>query len=69
MLGAPIPPLPADELGRGGQLVVFLALCFLLVVLVYFSFEIVTIVLTEEFRADLKHLEARRAGRRRWWML
>lgn len=75
--GLPVPPLPPDAMpiGRGGQLMLFLFLCVVLVFLAYSFFELCDAVMSEEFRRDLEGLRAqRRAALERekregksWW--
>ena len=61
--GLPVPPLPPDAavpIGPGGQFALFLFLCFLLIFLAYFFFELCDALMSEEFWRDIEQLELRR---------
>lgn len=68
--GAPLPPFPPDAvpMGPGGQFTLFLLLCFSLVFLAYFFFELCAALMSEEFRRDVEQLQTRRKGKR-WWKI
>ena len=63
----PVPPFPSDPtpIGPRGQFALFVLICFLLVALAYFFFEICADLMNDEFWRDLK--EFHRANRRKWW--
>jgi len=65
--GWPVPPLPSDPtpIGPRGQFALFLLICFLLVALAYFFFEICADLMNDDFWHELK--EFHRANRRKWW--
>ncbi len=69
--GFPIPPPPPDAIpiGPDGQFALFVLLCFLLVALSYFFFEICADLMSEEFWDELKDFHQTHRKDKKWWEL
>jgi hypothetical protein len=69
--GFPAPPLPQDAvpIGPGGRFALFVLLCFLLVAIAYFFFEMCAALMSEEVWQDFRRMELRPWAKRlqQWW--